>query len=118
VAFAVAFDRAQERMQNRFTEPLWNLRELLPSVGPKQRAHVKVIRDFGRGIIEQKRAEYAAMEEQESTGNEKADLLTMLMSIKNEDGESPTDEQLCDYVLNFIIAGISIDFSTFIKSLI
>ncbi|KAI8833183.1 cytochrome P450 [Chytridium lagenaria] len=104
IPFAVAFDEAQNRMQNRFVQPLWWLEEMISSVGGQHKKNVKVIREFGMEII-RKRKEEMRKEEEEGTGGERNDLLTYLMAAKDENGNLPTDEDLCDYVLNFIIAG-------------
>ncbi|KAJ3109800.1 hypothetical protein HDU97_000030 [Phlyctochytrium planicorne] len=116
IPFATAFDDAQNRMQYRFVQPLWWVEEITANmgVGPgaKQKANVKVIREFAMGIIAKRKEELKrkieeGLEEEaedDETGKNK-DLLGYLMDVKDENGNLPSDEDLCDYVLNFIIAG-------------
>ncbi|KAJ3328244.1 hypothetical protein HDU76_010321 [Blyttiomyces sp. JEL0837] len=102
VPFAAAFDQAQLRMMHRFVLPLWRLEELLLPIGKSHAEHVKTIRTFGLNMIRQRHVDIENGTFIESENN---DLLTLLKSVKDEDGNSPSDELLCDYVLNFIIAG-------------
>ncbi|KAJ3328243.1 Protein kinase alk2 [Blyttiomyces sp. JEL0837] len=100
VPFAKAFDQAQGRMMERFVTPAWELLEAITPLGYIHRRNVKIIRDFGMEIVKNRRREI-----EEGTVGDKSDLLTLMMGIKSEDGKEPSDEQLCDYVVNFIIAG-------------
>ncbi|KAJ3116568.1 hypothetical protein HDU96_009357 [Phlyctochytrium bullatum] len=108
VPFAVAFDDAQTRMQYRFCQPLWWIEEAVGGlVGPgaRQKKNVTVIREFAKNIIRKRREEGAAEPEEMVGGRKKQDLLAYLMEVKDENGNLPSDEDLVDYILNFIIAG-------------
>ena len=61
------------------------------------------IRKFGKDIIQKRRQE--TLINSTAMGNNRADLLTYFMKIQDDQGKGFTDEELCDYVLNFIIAG-------------
>ncbi|TPX70539.1 hypothetical protein CcCBS67573_g06476 [Chytriomyces confervae] len=99
VPFMEAFDNAQKTVADRVITPLWSYVERLTGVARTQADDVKTIRDFGISVIQEKRA---SLGDEPSTGN---DLLSLLMRTTDDEGNSPTDEMLVDYVLNFIIAG-------------
>ncbi|KAL2920132.1 hypothetical protein HK105_200198 [Polyrhizophydium stewartii] len=101
VPFAVAFDRIQNIINYRFTSPFWWIEELLNFSAYRQfQEDRKLIRSFGQSIISQRRAE------PEEIRSKRSDLLTLLMSMTIDDaGRKYTDDELCDHVLNFIIAG-------------
>ncbi|KAJ3213324.1 Protein kinase alk2 [Dinochytrium kinnereticum] len=102
IPFARAFDDAQNRMQYRFVQPLWWVEEVIGLAGVRQRENVKVIREFAMDIIAKRKEEIGEGEGGERKRN---DLLAYLMEVKDENGNPPSDDELCDYVLNFIIAG-------------
>ena len=100
VPFAVAFDRAQQIVNWRFFDGTFRITERLNWGKFKQyNQDLKTIRDFGHAIIQERRKE-----SQESIEN-RSDLLSMMMAMKDGDGQAYSDEELCDHVLNFIIAG-------------
>ncbi|KAJ3154135.1 hypothetical protein HK101_001683 [Irineochytrium annulatum] len=101
IPFAVAFDQAQEHLERRFLSPVWDWEEWGPR-GWRQARNVKIIRDFGMRIVKERQAQVAAKADE---GEGKSDLLSLLMNVKDENGNAPSDEDLCDHVLNFIIAG-------------
>ena len=100
IPFAMAFDRCQAAMDFRFFSPLWKLEEMIFFWKKIQlRRDMKTIRDFGLDLIQKRRSE------PESPNNSRADLLTLFMRAKDADGNPFSDELLCDFILNFIIAG-------------
>jgi fatty acid omega-hydroxylase len=100
VPFAVAFDRCQATMDFRFFSPLWKLEEMVFFWKKIQlKRDMKTIRDFGLDLIRKRQSEG------ESPNNSRADLLTLFMRAKDADGKPFSDELLCDFILNFIIAG-------------
>jgi fatty acid omega-hydroxylase len=121
-AFAVSFDAVQVRMLQRFIVPWWQLEEKLTSVGKAQRAHIKVLRDFGSQIINTRReqmrqtAGFSGSDAADTTPTitkgptrstiyGDSDLLSLLMKLKTDDGKDLDDNTLIDYLMNFIIAG-------------
>ncbi|KAJ3404555.1 hypothetical protein HDV05_007093 [Chytridiales sp. JEL 0842] len=102
VPFAAAFDDAQNRMMKRFVIPTWRLEELFMPIGKEHRKHVETIKEFGRGIVRQRKKE---LEESGGEKGDRNDLLTLLMTMKDTDGNATTEDNLVDYILNFIIAG-------------
>lgn len=100
VPFAVAFDRCQATMDFRFWSPLWKLEEMIFFWKKIQiRKDIKTIRDFGLELIKKRRSEG------DIDCNSRADLLTLFMRAKDAEGKPFSDELLCDFILNFIIAG-------------
>jgi len=97
VPFAVAFDRLQNRMFYRFTNPFWKLAELI-APGTKHE-DLKTMNSFGEKLVRERRAESAEMLKSRS------DLLSLFMNAKNEHGVPYTDKELTEHVMNFIIAG-------------
>ncbi|KAI9326081.1 cytochrome P450, partial [Obelidium mucronatum] len=71
--------------------------------GKRHACDVKIIREFGSEVIRQKRN--TAPSQNQEFDQDENDLLSLLMKVKDETGETPTDELLVDYVLNFLIAG-------------
>jgi cytochrome P450 len=93
VPFADAFDRLQSKMDFRFVNPLWRLSEFLTSSDKD----LKLIQAFGQIIVQQRRLE--------KNKESKSDLLSLFMHLKKEDGSEFSEKELCDHVINFIIAG-------------
>ena len=98
VPFAVAFDRAQGLIDARFFTPAWKFVELLSPRGWQHRKDLKVIRNFGEGILVDRRA---AMADGKTFQAQNSDLLTYFLAVT----PPLSSTQLVDYVLNFIIAG-------------
>ncbi|KAJ3201838.1 Processing alpha glucosidase I [Entophlyctis luteolus] len=95
--FALAFDNAQNRMLLRFLTPLWEWHEWLSGAGKNHAKNVQTIREFGLSIIEKR--------QRDGSIEGGSDLLSLLMKVKDPNGEPPSVNLLVDYVLNFIIAG-------------
>ncbi|KAJ3059588.1 hypothetical protein HDU98_004435, partial [Podochytrium sp. JEL0797] len=96
--FMVAFDSIQARSVVRLFSSSWKYFEHFSGESAVHAAQIKTIRHFGRSIIQQKR-------ENNYSGGPERDLLGLLMKVKDENGEFPSEEALIDHVLNFLIAG-------------
>lgn len=103
VPFAVAFDFAQGVINTRFVTPLWNYIEMVSTKGKKMREAIRVIRDFGKAIIEKRLAETEREKTAAGAGvsettlqNNGKDLLGFFM----EHTKDPDD--LLTVVLNFV----------------
>ncbi|KAI9330492.1 cytochrome P450 [Zopfochytrium polystomum] len=102
IAFATAFDAAQTRLSERFLTPLWRLAEFLSVEGRRHQRNVRLIKDFGRKIVEKRLAHLAAG----GDPSEFSDVLSFMMSTEvPQTGLPPTPDQLTEYVINLIIAG-------------
>ncbi|KAJ3280358.1 hypothetical protein HDU79_011779, partial [Rhizoclosmatium sp. JEL0117] len=96
--FMVAFDAIQSRIVKRVMNSMWKYSEFMSGDSKIHSEQIKTIREFGRLVIQEKRATQASGE-----GNER-DLLSLLMKVKDEEGNLPSDEDLVDYVINFLLA--------------
>ncbi|TPX73444.1 hypothetical protein CcCBS67573_g05293 [Chytriomyces confervae] len=90
-----AFDNVQERVAVRFVNSFWGIGELISGERKVHQQELKLIRDFGHSIIQQKRM----------SGMVENDLLALLMRVDESLGKAPSDDDLVYYVLNFLIAG-------------
>ncbi|KAJ3229328.1 hypothetical protein HDU78_009102 [Chytriomyces hyalinus] len=90
-----AFDNVQERVAVRFVNSFWGISELISGERKVHQQELKLIRDFGHSIIQQKRM----------SGMVENDLLALLMRVDESLGKAPSDDDLVYYVLNFLIAG-------------
>ncbi|KAL2920115.1 hypothetical protein HK105_200181 [Polyrhizophydium stewartii] len=99
--FAAAFDRMQYVTSFRINMATWRIKEMFDRKYAAQIASdMRLIREFAKTIIDQRRAEAAEKRETRS------DLLTLLMSASADDsGRKYTDDELRDHVLNMVIAG-------------
>jgi cytochrome P450 len=91
--FAVAFDKSQTKLMKRFLTPFYKLTEYFD---PHIKKDFEFVRNFGRELIRERRANPKQEQEQ--------DLLQLFMDY-SQDGVQLTEEQLIDQVINFIIAG-------------
>ncbi|GAA5832431.1 hypothetical protein JCM11251_006452 [Rhodosporidiobolus azoricus] len=106
VPFAQAFDYAQVIMNNRFNTPLWSIIEYLNGDHWRIKEATRIIDDFAYGII-------AAREEEGLggfTGEQKKeaarlDMLSLYMSLRDEEGAPLSRKMVRDALLNLIIAG-------------
>ncbi|KAJ3292531.1 Protein kinase alk2 [Rhizoclosmatium sp. JEL0117] len=96
IPFMAAFDAVQKRTSIRMFTPLWLYVEYWNGEAKINEQQIKLIREFGHSIVKQKR---------ESGVEGENDLLALLMKVKGENGEPPSDELLVDYALNFLLAG-------------
>ncbi|KAJ3280461.1 Protein kinase alk2 [Rhizoclosmatium sp. JEL0117] len=97
--FMVAFDAIQSRIVKRVMNSMWKYSEFMTGDSKIHSEQIKTIREFGRLVIQEKRATQVSGE-----GNER-DLLSLLMKVKDEKGNLPSDDDLVDYVINFLLAG-------------
>lgn len=79
------------------TEPIGTF--LAPWLIPNMKAGVKVVDDYARQVIEQRRTEMA------DGKTEAKDLLSRFMKASNVEGVPLSNDELRDIVLNFVIAG-------------
>ncbi|TPX30809.1 hypothetical protein SmJEL517_g05711 [Synchytrium microbalum] len=96
--FMQAFDGANQITSTRFSTPFWSILEYFNGDHAKMHGYLKVMNDFAKDVVDEKRAKIAA-------GHKGSDLLDLFMSNGNDDGTPLTDTQLRDITLNFIIAG-------------
>ncbi|KAJ3051661.1 hypothetical protein HDU99_008356, partial [Rhizoclosmatium hyalinum] len=91
----VAFESIQARLIKRLINPAWKYSEYLSGETRTHAEQIKIIRDFGRSIIQEKQVE---------GGEKNNDLLSLLMRVKDDEGNLPSHDDLVDYVLNFLLA--------------
>ncbi|ORY47209.1 cytochrome P450 [Rhizoclosmatium globosum] len=96
VPFMVAFESIQARLIKRLINPAWKYSEYLTGETRTHTEQIKIIRDFGRSIIQEKQVE---------GGEKDNDLLSLLMRVKDDEGNLSSHDDLVDYVLNFLLAG-------------
>ncbi|KAI8810653.1 cytochrome P450 [Cladochytrium replicatum] len=99
VPFALAFDRVQTAMADRFTWPFWKYTEWITK--PNLKDDLDFIRKFGMDIVRKRREEVR----NKSTVFKNSDILQMFLKYAEDHDEIITDEELADHVLNFVIAG-------------
>jgi len=112
VPFEVAFDRATELSSKRFAAPLWKisrslnrlnigLRHVYQGVANEAELNdsIHVMREFSRAVIEERRK----LSQQEL--DERTDLLSRFMVLKDKNGSVYSDDFLHSIVVNFILAG-------------
>eukprot|EP01100_Stratorugosa_tubuloviscum_P011929 TRINITY_DN543_c2_g1_i1.p1 TRINITY_DN543_c2_g1~~TRINITY_DN543_c2_g1_i1.p1 ORF type:complete len:486 (-),score=166.23 TRINITY_DN543_c2_g1_i1:101-1558(-) len=93
VDFSKAFDLAQELTEHRFYSPFWRW---MPSERKLKQA-IKILNKFSLEIISQRK--------KDTNLNDRNDLLSRFMLMRDENDQPYNDEYLRDLVLNFIIAG-------------
>ncbi|KAJ3256099.1 hypothetical protein HDU77_003270 [Chytriomyces hyalinus] len=98
--FMVAFDEVQARTAKRFLIPMWETSEYMSGQATIHARQIREIREFGKDIIRKKRANDEA-----GIVSSQSDLLSLLMKVKDDRGQLPSDELLVDYALNFLLAG-------------
>lgn len=101
VPFAQAFDEVQANISKRFTVPCYQLVESynkwVHGYDPFT-DNVALIHDQVQEIIEQRRADPRNLKG-------RADLLSLFSTTKNPNGQMPSDKEMKDVVLNFLLAG-------------
>jgi cytochrome P450 len=117
VPFAAAFDAAQNQIKHRFMFPFWRIEEMLTSKGAEIRGNCKVVHDFALKLIQRKRLQIEEMRQNNSNGDEamedneeekgkgQHDLISLLLKVRDENGNPPSNETLSEYAINMIIAG-------------
>ncbi|KAI8138498.1 cytochrome P450 [Fennellomyces sp. T-0311] len=100
--FVASFDICQNNCFERLHTPTIRLWESLqPILSPRSTPishHYRVVEDFAYRIIRERR-------DQLEQGKEFNDLLSKFMATRDQNGETLSDRDLRDTVLNFIIAG-------------
>ncbi|KAI8810649.1 cytochrome P450 [Cladochytrium replicatum] len=97
--FALAFDRAQTAVQDRFLWPFWKQTEWITN--PSVRRDMEFVRKFAMDVVHKRREDIR----NKSTIYRNSDVLQMFLKHAEDHDEVITDEELADHVLNFIIAG-------------
>ncbi|KAF9956548.1 serine/threonine protein kinase, CMGC, dual-specificity [Mortierella alpina] len=106
VAFAAAFDRLNVDIADRQATPttVWRIKDLLTGKGDQITKDSKLVKDFARDIIQERRRQDHENEGQEDQEPRNKDLLQLFMDISKE-GDPLSDDMLIDSVLNFVVAG-------------
>jgi cytochrome P450 len=102
--FAASFDAAQLNVFERLLVPGWTIRESLAKILMPWKTsmdyHVKVVDQFARKVVRDRVAE---------TNNpnyvEKGDLLSRFIQTTNAEGQTLSETELRDILVNFVIAG-------------
>lgn len=99
IPFVAAFDRSQGIIDQRFVlpTPVWKYGEILNGRRAELNRCVKIMDEFAYTMIKERKAD--------PQKEEKSDLLSRFLNLKDSDGKGYTDKELRDIVLNFIIAG-------------
>ncbi|KAJ3214435.1 hypothetical protein HDU67_001675 [Dinochytrium kinnereticum] len=100
--FVQAFDKANSILAFRFADPVYSLTEWFTGARSELDRCVTVINRFAEDRIKEKREALAGGGGDSDKGYK--DLLDLYLEVKVE-GESLTDKQLRDMVLNMMIAG-------------
>mmetsp|Transcript_14659 Transcript_14659/g.29168 ORF Transcript_14659/g.29168 Transcript_14659/m.29168 type:complete len:521 (-) Transcript_14659:82-1644(-) len=102
--FAEAFDEVQNLSQKRFQDPFWRLKRSFGLTDAERRIskNCKVMNEFASSVIKAKR--------RDADNNAKMgpDLLSRFLDSKNPidpEGKPPSNTELRDIVMNFMIAG-------------
>lgn len=98
VPFAMAFDRLNSALSERFISPIWKFSEWRTGKGNQVNEDTKLIYDFAYRVIRKRRQEGFR-------GRESKDLMQLFMETQDENGEPLSDEMMKDTLLNFVIAG-------------
>ncbi|KAJ3213323.1 hypothetical protein HDU67_003042 [Dinochytrium kinnereticum] len=86
IPFAASFDAAQERLEHRFINPFWDYEERLTSIRTTHAQNVKTIREFGLGIVRDRKKEMT-----EEGWKDRCDILSLFM----RDDPHADEETLC-----------------------
>ncbi|KAF9582318.1 hypothetical protein BGW38_000355 [Lunasporangiospora selenospora] len=120
VEFALAFDRLNNSLAERFQSPLWKLGEWLSGRSEEIKKDVGTVHGFAYDVIQKRREQmnqnvHKTIQEQargdsEGPGNRieekhKKDLLQLFMEAEGDSGEPLSDKMLKDILLNFGLAG-------------
>jgi len=99
VKFAQSFDFVQKVLNNRLENAFWGITELFTEEGREMRKECKYVSEFAYQMIENRKNDPEALKNPH-------DILNIFMNAKHDNGESLTDKELRDAILNFIIAGM------------
>ncbi|KAF9913788.1 hypothetical protein BX616_009568 [Lobosporangium transversale] len=97
VVFAAAFDRLNAQVSERLFKGPWKVVEWWTGANKQVEKDKKIVTDFALDIIRKRRAS--------TYDKPQKDLLQLFIDLKDDDGQSLSDETLKDSILNFIIAG-------------
>ncbi|SCZ87604.1 BZ3500_MvSof-1268-A1-R1_Chr2-2g05070 [Microbotryum saponariae] len=96
-------------VESRFINPFWKVTEVLTGEARKMREAVAIIDKFTYDLIEERARNGlnggAAAADGETRSKSGKDLLSLYMSIRDEQGKPLSRTQLRDAVINLIIAG-------------
>ncbi|CAO3678528.1 unnamed protein product [Umbelopsis ramanniana] len=102
--FAASFDAAQLNVFERLLVPGWTIRESLAKILMPWKTsmdyHVKVVDQFARKVVRDRVAETSQPDYME-----KGDLLSRFIQTTNAEGQTLTETELRDILVNFVIAG-------------
>ncbi|KAJ3076549.1 hypothetical protein HDU98_002541 [Podochytrium sp. JEL0797] len=101
VGFMDAFDAVQARCVRRNLAVSWEWEEYLSGEAKLQVQQMKPIHEFCGSVIEGKRSFGLGCSELLA----ERDLLALMMCVEGPDGKVPSDKDLVDYCLNFLLAG-------------
>lgn len=98
--FGMAFDVAQTAAVWRFLYPFWRFRKMIGTPTEKRLCLAKQVLDkFAYKLIAQRRQEDASLLQ------DKPDVLSWFMRLRDEHNQPYSDEYLRDVIMNFMIAG-------------
>nr|CAG8518869.1 4089_t:CDS:2 [Entrophospora candida] len=101
--FAIAFDYVQQFVSQRKENPLWRFTEIFSERGKRIRKEVKYLDEFAYNIIKERKSKN--FNDSASSSDVPNDLLKLFMDARKDDGETLTDKELRDMVINMMIAG-------------
>ncbi|BBM97362.1 protein MpCYP704-like1 [Marchantia polymorpha subsp. ruderalis] len=106
--FAIAFDRANEIVTQRFIDPLWKLKRFLQVGGEADlNRNIRIVDDFVYGVIAKRKLERKERKAKpDAEQPEKADIISRFLDLSESGAHANmSDKILRDVVLNFVIAG-------------
>ncbi|XVE49739.1 hypothetical protein DITRI_Ditri01bG0105300 [Diplodiscus trichospermus] len=105
IPFARAFEDATEATLLRFVTPtcIWKAMRILNlGTEKKLKRSIKGVDEFAEEVIRTRKKEMSLQSEEK---NQRSDLLTVFMRLKDEQGKPFSDKFLRDICVNFILAG-------------
>ncbi|KAG6575715.1 Cytochrome P450 86B1, partial [Cucurbita argyrosperma subsp. sororia] len=107
IPFAKAFEDATEVTVLRFITPtfVWKiLRYLNLGVEKKLKQSIQAVDEFAEDVIQTRKRELSTTAQPQAE-NQRSDLLTVFMRLRDEQGRPFSDKFLRDICVNFILAG-------------
>ncbi|CAK9310232.1 unnamed protein product [Citrullus colocynthis] len=107
IPFAKAFEDATEVTVIRFITPtfVWKaMRYLNLGMEKKLKQSIKAVDEFADNVIQTRKRELSTAA-QPQADNQRSDLLTVFMKLRDEQGRPFSDKFLRDICVNFILAG-------------